>query len=383
MVAWLLKKRLENFPLKNMKDRRGKTLDQEIIKRVLLPCRDYLHGDVVDNQFRAACEYEYARESKILRRAAELLLRNPTASPREIASQIEREFHCGSWFFQPEWGFIWQCPSFPAKGWNQLTEDERSDLLGGLPFSTKKARPLILGEVMFLTHYLDQLKEMGAEGRAELQKQLAAEAHAAKARAEGKRNVPAVRRREKVFPILELRNTPLVQVLLPLDFSKSKKRLLQEIDKWLELPENKARFNRHKQTTEAGTEKQAKDRLKDLAAWKLFDRLGWEVALDFAEQHRKCDKSGKPRAFHDPRQAHKEWGELKKVPPGQAPLYSRQTGESAFRKAKMRVDRYLAKLIWWEFGGYAQQQSGTFGAEMVEKFNRTLKEAQKTSKSSS
>ncbi len=262
-------------------------MDQEIIKRVLLPCRDYLYGDVVDDQFRAACEYEYARESKILRRAAELLLRNPTASPGEIASQIEREFHCGSWFFQPEWGFIWQCPSFPAKGWNQLTEDERSDLLCGLPFSTKKARSLILGEVMFLTHYLDQLKEMAAEGRAELQKQLAAEAHVAKARAKGKKNVPAVRRRQKVYPILELPNTPLVQVLLPLDFSKSKKRLLKEIDLWLQLPENKARFDKHELKIEAGTEKEAKDRLKDLAAWRLYRELGSKEALAFAEKNRR------------------------------------------------------------------------------------------------
>ena len=78
----------------------------------------------------------------------------------EIAFQIEREFHCGSWFFQPEWGFIWQCPSFPAKSWNQLSEAERTELLYGLPLSTNEPQPLRLGEVMFLTHYLDQLKEM-------------------------------------------------------------------------------------------------------------------------------------------------------------------------------------------------------------------------------
>src|SRR4030095_12312721 len=110
----------------------------------LLPCIDYLHGDVVDLQFRAACQYEYARESNILRKAAELLRSNRLAHPEEITFRIENKFHCGSWFIQPEWSFIWQCPSFPEKGWNQLTEKERSELLCALPLSTKEAQPLVL-----------------------------------------------------------------------------------------------------------------------------------------------------------------------------------------------------------------------------------------------
>jgi hypothetical protein len=35
-------------------------------------CMDYLHGHVIDNEFQAASEYEYARESKILQHAAKL-----------------------------------------------------------------------------------------------------------------------------------------------------------------------------------------------------------------------------------------------------------------------------------------------------------------------
>jgi hypothetical protein len=345
-----------------MKDRRGKTLDQEIIKRVLLPCRDYLHGDVADDQFRAACEYEYARESKILRRAAELLLRNPTASLGEIASQIEREFHCGSWFFQPEWGFIWQCPSFPAKGWNQLTEDERSDLLCGLPLSTKKARPLILGEVMFLTHYLDKLKQIADKARAQLKEAVAAG-----------RPPP-----QKICPILKLPNTPFVQVLLPLGFRKSKKRLLKEIDLWLQLPENKVRFNKHELKTEAGMEKQSKDRLKDLAAWRLYRELGSKEALAFAEKNRQRDKHGKPRQFHD---ARKEQSKTK-MPLNEAPLYSEYNEESGFLKAKARALKYRAELLQWEFGKYAEERESQ-KREWAAAFKKELKEAKKISKSSS
>jgi hypothetical protein len=222
-----------------MKKKRRKT---DVIQETLLPCRDYLHGDVVDEEFKAACHYEYARESGLLRRAAQLMRNNPTAyTYRDIASQIESEFHCGSWFSSIDWGLIWQCPSFSEIGWNQLTEEERAELRCGLPLSTTKVRPLFLGDVIFLTPYLDQLKEM-----------------ADKASAESKEARTASRPRQKLHPILELEDTPFVQVLVPFDFRKSKKRILQEIGKWLELPENKARFEKHKLKIEAGTEKEAK-----------------------------------------------------------------------------------------------------------------------------
>jgi hypothetical protein len=304
-----------------VKTRRRKTR----VTNETLPCMDYLHGDVVGDEFKAACQYEYARESDVLRRAAQLLRNNPTADIGDIASQIESEFHCGSWFFSTDWGFIWQCPSFPEKGWNQISEAERTELLYGLPLSKIKVRPLVLGEVIFLTPYLDQMKGM-----------------ADKARAEWKEAGAAGGPRQKVYPILELENTPVVQVLLPFDYRKSKKRILQEIGKWLELPENKARFEKHKPKIEAGTEKEAKDRLKDLAAWRLYAKLGWEKALEFAEQHRKRDQNGGPRAFHDPRQ-----DQSKKVSVSEAPLYSEQSG---FFKAAKRALAYRAKLIPWGFG---------------------------------
>ena len=123
---------------------------------------------------------------------------------------------------------ICQCRSFPAKSWNQLSEKERSEVLWGLPLSTNKPRPLVLGEVMFLTHYLDQLKQMADKASTELRRAVAAD-----------------KRRQKVYPILELKGTPFVQALLPLDFSKKRTRLLQEIDLWLQQSENKARFDKH------------------------------------------------------------------------------------------------------------------------------------------
>ncbi len=69
-----------------------------------------------------------------------------------------------------------------------------------------------LGELIFLTHVFNQFKEMADSARANL-----------------KESVAAGKPRQKVYPTLELKNTPLVQALLPLDFSKPRQRILKEI----------------------------------------------------------------------------------------------------------------------------------------------------------
>ncbi|MGC1321700.1 MAG: hypothetical protein WA849_05935 [Candidatus Udaeobacter sp.] len=125
-----------------MKKRSRRMLEPEKIA-ALLPCMDYLHGDAVDGQFRAACQYEYSRESNILRKVAEPF--RHSVHPEEITLKIENYVHCGTWFIQNEWSFIWRCPSFPAKGWNEISNAERSELLRALPLSTNQPPPTGLG----------------------------------------------------------------------------------------------------------------------------------------------------------------------------------------------------------------------------------------------
>jgi hypothetical protein len=283
-----------------MKKPGPKTLEEK-----LLPCMAYLYGDVAGDQFRAACRYKYARESKILPKIAELYRRKAVG----IFHQIDHEFPAaGEHLINHECRVFWQCPSFPEKSWNELSKAERSDLLWGLPCSVQ---PLLF-EKVFPIPSLDQLKSMLLSGWKE-------------ARADGR---PIV---------VESPDASFVYAVLPLDFSKSRKRVRQEIDDWLELPDNKARFDKHKLATEAGTEKQAKDRLKYLVAWRIYRELGWKGAVDFIEQHRDPD-----RQFHDRRQGQSTYN--------QAPLYSEQSG---FLRAIARAQAYLGELFPWEFGRIA------------------------------
>jgi hypothetical protein len=325
----------------------------------LLQCIDYLHGDVIDGEFRAACQYEYARESKVLCDAAELAERDPARVVEQVILDVEGQkgFGAANWIGRLEWSCIWQCVSFPAKSWNQLSEAERTELLRVLPLSTSVVRPLPMEEVIFLTPYLDRLKGI-----------------AGKARAERKEALAAGRPPQKVYPILELPNTPFVQVLLSLDFSKSKARLLQEIGKWLDCPKNKARFQKHQRKTEVGTEKEAKDRLKDLAAWRLYRELGCDEALKFAQTNRLCGPGGVARKFHDWRQ-----GQTKKIRPNEADLYGEESG---FLKAKARALSYRANLIPWEFGKIAEDDEKAT-RRLAAAFRKVLKEVKRISRKNS
>lgn len=324
-------------------------------------CMDYLHGDVADGEFEAACWYEYARESIVLNEAARLLASG--MDDREIACKVEAQFRCGLWFIQIPWGAISECPSFPAKGWNQLSPNERATILRIGLFPSLEIQSLRMNEVWNL-----QANGIFEEFNAMAERQW-----------QDKRNSGA-KPAKAVYPIIEgwpktkQGSSQWVHALFNLDFTKTKKRLLQEFDMWLQLPENAARFAAHKRDP-TGKTGLFRDRLKDLAAWRLYRELGNDKALKFAADNRLSDKGGRPRRFHDQRK-----DPTNKLPLHEMPLYSE---ESAFLKAKAKVEIYLGELIPWEFGAIAKERERQ-KEEMAARFAKIFAEsAPQISKSSS
>lgn len=306
----------------------------------LLPCMAYLHGNIVDGEFEAACTYEYARESKVLRWAARLWRRN--ATDHEIYSRVDQKFDCGVWFIQHPWSSIWSCQSFPEKSWNQLSDEERTKILW--VFSRSGIQPLSMDNVMRLDSIgiLSALNSMVEETR-----------RTRRENPDGSKSTP--------YPIIE--NNEWVFALFTMNFSKSKKRLRQEFEKWLELPENKQRLNDHKQNS-VGKTGGFKDRLKDIAAARLYNALGCDEALKFAENNRIRDKLGRARRFHDARQ-----GQADKLPLNQAALYSEESG---FVKANAEVRDYLKKLMPWEFSEQGKTLYPPEVRQMAEAFRREI-----------
>jgi hypothetical protein len=308
-----------------MKKKRLKT---QATHEELLPFMDYLHGDVVDNEFAAACCYEYARELHVLgkmedkqiediEQIEDVEFRPLEAGERHYTFplRIGDIFRCGLSFKGHAHIFIRQCPSFPQKSWNQLSKEERANILIGF-VPSDPIEPLRMDEVWLLdaAGIFDELKTMAAKVMQN------------KRPRKPQRKVYAI---IEGWPLQKKAQGPWVHVMFTLDFGKTKKRLLGEFDKWLQLPENKARFDAYGQNP-IGKTGVFKDRLKDLAVWRIYEGCGrdWEKANTFANDHRiNC------RPFHDPRQ-----GQTKEKRLNEAPLYSEESG---FLKAKRRAIEFV------------------------------------------
>jgi len=293
-------------------------------------CMDYLHGYVTNDEFQAARDYEYARESKVIREAARLL-RESGKTIEEVCAIIEYQTFPGllsdQWYQWPWLAFWSGSASFPEKSYNQLSERERADLrpFGTLP--SNKVHPLPM-------HRLTMLDAIGVFDDFK--------ATAANVRDERSQN-PSSPPSALDYPVMHMKNKsgddgPWFQALFTLDFSKDRSRLVDEFEAWLRLPVNTERFERYqpKKKIERGTAKEAKDRLKDLAAWRLYREMGCDPALEFTEKNRKRDERGVPRPFLDARTGQSN------TPLNEAPLYSEESG---FLKARARVEQHLSILF--------------------------------------
>ena len=246
----------------------------------LFSCMQYLHGDVADGNYEAACIYEYARASEILREAARLF-QSGLKVEEVFCEMMHHNAHVQNF---PE---LWECPSFPEKSWNQLAATERERIALAYPFPADKVLPLRMNEVWNLESngIFDELKRLAAT---QMQSK----------RASGTQRAP------KVYPVIEgwpkrkEQSSPWVHALFTLDFRKTPKQLKDEFEMWLQQPESKARFDTH-QINSTGKTGLFRDRLKDLAAWRILDQVDSIAAADiYVQKNRLKDSAGNPRQFH-------------------------------------------------------------------------------------
>ncbi|MEI6493100.1 MAG: hypothetical protein WCO94_11175 [Verrucomicrobiota bacterium] len=291
----------------------------------LFSCMQYLHGDVADGNYEAACIYEYARASEILRKAARLL--RGGLKVEEVFCEMKHHNAHVQNFLE-----LWECPSFPEKSWNQLTATERERIALAYPFPADKVLPLRMNEVWNLESngIFDELKRLAAT---QMQSK----------RTSGTQRAP------KVYPVIEgwpkrkEQSSPWVHALFTLDFRKTPKQLRNEFEIWLKQPENKSRFDTHKINT-TGTTGVFRDRLKDLAAWRILDQLrSIEAANIYVRDNRLTDEAGIPRPFFDARAGQAS----DKFPLNDAPLYREESGwRKACKEAKAFTERLLAAPDW-------------------------------------
>jgi hypothetical protein len=302
---------------------------------------DYLHGDIDKEEADIACLYEYARESKAIWEAArqrdkwkvegldwfndaqrtDWKALNPAVRLEHAALKAceALQLHSHTSFSFLLTCFL-VCESFPKTDWIGLTPAGRKAITR---FERKKIPPLPMSDVWTLKALgvFDEFNEMAEKARPVIENV-----------PPGKQGKPI----QLVCPILT-KWPPVSYALFTLDYSKSETQLVKEFREWLRLPDNRKRLGEHKKPT-TGTTGKPFDRLKDLAAWRLYRELGndWNAANVFANQHRK-----ERQPFHDARQ-----GQSNKVERAKAALGNE---ESYFLKAKKRALDYLAEYIPGEF----------------------------------
>jgi len=317
---------------------------------------DYLHGDVKDEEAWLACLYEYARESKSLREAAnrrdELKEKEKGLDTKKAAEWALQDLKQQPRFLIEILTFL-ECESFPKKDWPELSQQDRNKIIRFHP--TKKIPPLFMPDVWTLKAMgiLEKFKVMGENAKPVV------EDHDPQ---RGKFAQPY-----KPVPALLQQHKSFYHAIFTLDFSEGETQLVNRFREWLRLPENQERLAKYRKTT-TGTTGKPLDRLKDLAAWRLYRELGnnWNKANEFADKHRKRFtaqkirewfkteeergnyRNGDPMPFRDAKSKKEKWesGQQVIIPANEADLF----GEDAdAREAQASAWKHLAELMPQEF----------------------------------
>ena len=152
--------------------------------------------------------------------------------------------------------------------------------------------------------------------------------------------------------------------LFEVNLSARKGDLRQQFRKWLPTPENRKRLKRYGKQ-KRGTTGDSLDRLRDLAAWRLYREMGndCEKANRFADENRRTFKSwaevyttskkvngrwpyspGEPRPFHGAKPVKSKDAPF--TPANEADLYS---CDEDYRHAKQRAMQHLSDSFPREF----------------------------------
>jgi hypothetical protein len=333
---------------------------------------DYLHGDVKDEEAESACHYEYARESwqmwKAFKVRKEARANGKLNYENDFWQNVFYEAEVEEWIRATTWATeLLMCESFPDKDWNELSKPERKKIMF-MFYARRKVEPLPL-QILHYFHYpkekFPEFNELAAQNKpvmknvrpgetqvpvkltkamtlksgsvyhclftvdfsesknllhdrfvAWLNQDMIEERWEGHKKQRKDKNRNALRSTKIVPPKGEWRASTY-WCLFEVDLSARKGDLTDQFDKWLASPKIKKLLKRYKQE-KRGTSDKWKDRLKDLAAWRLCREItkepkAWIWANEYACKHRKDN-----RQFHNAK-AQRPNGKI--IPANQARLF--------------------------------------------------------------
>ena len=171
-----------------------------------------------------------------------------------------------------------------------------------------------------------------------------------------------------VWPLMQIWKSQYWAVFA-LDFSKGETRLVNEFKEWLRLPEHRERLEEHEKPRSETTSKSL-DRLKDLAAWRLYRECGndWNKANGFARDNRKRLTAQEIRKRYKTKEQREQYRPFDPKPfrdakkqgeilPNQADFFGE---EADAREAQARAWKHLVEIMPSEFKSPGPHMLGMF-----------------------
>lgn len=225
---------------------------------------DYLHGDTPANEAAAACYYEYARASETLRKA-----RREYDPANSTNSSLQVSHYFPGWVSDWPALAVWQCLDYPASPWRELNEAQRQNI--SLNFGRPGPTPVITDVRMLnAMHVFDRFKQQAEDARG-CKKPMVWGGH---------------------FPAI-IGDNVVKHIVVTLNYRGGKEAMKQMFCRWVDNDANHELFKKyykkpiHKQNPDSAV--RYKEFLKFLAAWRLYDELGFEKAAEWTKKNRRED----------------------------------------------------------------------------------------------
>jgi hypothetical protein len=233
---------------------------------------DYLHGDTPRDEAKPCCYYEYARTSKVFQGARQ---EYESVNPGDAVHRVIDKFP----LFRNDWRRleILICPGYRKLPWPDLSEAQRKDI--GTHFV--KARPpssiplMTQSFILNKTGVFDRFKQQAMSDACEWKKQQG--------------HYPAI-----------VGDNEIKYVVLPFNYAEGKHAMKEAFSRWLDTDANRELFKKyykkpiHKQNPDSPD--RYKELLKYLAAWRLYDELGFKAAKEWTRESRR-QKDYHPQPF--------------------------------------------------------------------------------------
>jgi len=246
----------------------------------------------------AACYYEYARESETLRKARReygrtlQAERRPRRRKRRLTvTDAEQASHSvlskfSGWIAGPAAVAVWQCPDYPRKPWRGLTDTRRKKLvldLGAIgPGSVITDVRMLAGMKIF------EKFEQAARAASKHNERMG---FPARVKLPGTDYGVFSDGYEDVRVVLPIQNDAVQYVVFTLNYRDGVDAVKEGISRWLDSEENQKLFKRYhklpfdKQSPDSPV--RCKELLKYLAAWRLYDELGFKGAKKWTATNRR------------------------------------------------------------------------------------------------